>query len=505
MALFTWGCDGQSQCDEVHIALERFERGISSGSRFERVDAVYALDKYVRKHTIVVDRLVNLLRDHKDSFMRGTAARVLALTADGGDLALKKNAAKALIAALDDKEQYPGENSAWAYPASVRHEAASGLKAFGELAKPAVGKLGQIVADVGAADLGARIAAAEALGKLGPDAAPAVPELIKVLAEPLQHSILEDESLTFRLTVIETLGAVGEAAGDGVPELTKLLKTGRPERIYAAYALCKMGAAAKPAISELLEQADVKDNDFSHFTTAMAELGKLMRPYIVADLESVEERRLFRALHTLMAMREKAAFAVPQLRKTIDSPVRLVRQNSIDVIMRMGPAGEAALNELEVCLTDDDAWVRYTAAHTIVQLKPDHAAARMLLIEMLDDNNMSQHAMTGLWHVGERAVDAIPKLEGFATKSNDPFQRTRAAVTLWIVHPESKIAPAVMREMLQHENIEVRGSAAGLVGRVGADARPILDLLREMQHDENSSIRTWARGSVAQIEAALKQ
>jgi HEAT repeat protein len=195
---------------------------------------------------------------------------------------------------------------------------------------------------------------------------------------------------------------------------------------------------------------------------------------------------------------------VPQIRKSIKSPVSQVRENAIDAIMRMGPAGDAAIPELEVALTDPFARVRYVAAQAIVERKPEHVAARESLIEMLDDEELCPHAMTGLWYVGKHGTKAIPKLEAIIEKG-DPYLRIRAAVTLWIVHPDSEIAPAVVREMLEHKDYEVRGSAAALVGRVGANAEPILDLLRTMLHDEDGSVQTWAKGSVEQIEAALKQ
>ena len=490
--------------DEVARALVEFEKGATSGSVGERVNTVYALDKYVRKHAVVVERLIEMLRSDKDPALRGAAARVLALTADGGDKELQEKAGAALITALDDQEQFADNLPSSSYPASVRYEAALGLQAFGELARPAVGKLGDLAAEANATDLEARIAAVEALGKLGPDAAEAVPKLVRVFAEPAIRHTPADRHLQLRLAVIATLGAMGEAAGEAVPELVKLLAPDRYERIYAAYALGKMGAAAKPAIPELLAQTDNENKDFSHFTSAMAELGDVMRPSIVADLESGEERRQVRALHTLMCMKEKGAFALPQVRKSMKSPVALVRENSIDAIMRTGPAGDAAIPELELALTDPLARVRYVAAQAIVERKPEHVTARESLIEMLDDEEMCPHAMTGLWSVGKHGTKAIPKLEELIKKDN-PYLRVRAAVTLWMVHPESKIAPAVVREMLKHKDPEVRGSAAALVGRVGASAEPILDLLRAMLHDEDGSVQTWAKGSVEQIEAALKQ
>jgi hypothetical protein len=52
------------QPDEAARVLAEFEKGTASGSEGERTSAVYALDKYVRNHAIVVDRLIEMLRSH---------------------------------------------------------------------------------------------------------------------------------------------------------------------------------------------------------------------------------------------------------------------------------------------------------------------------------------------------------------------------------------------------------------------------------------------------------
>jgi hypothetical protein len=110
--------------EEATRALAEFEKGTASASNGERVSAVYALDKYVRKHAIVVERLLKMLRSDKDPALRGAAARVLALTADGGDAALKEKAAAALIGALEDKEPFTGDRALL----PQKYSGSSGLK-----------------------------------------------------------------------------------------------------------------------------------------------------------------------------------------------------------------------------------------------------------------------------------------------------------------------------------------------------------------------------------------
>ena len=97
---------------------------------------------------------------------------------------------------------------------------------------------------------------AAALGKLGPEAAPAVPLLSAVLADSHVFSYDKEDA-------IETLGAIGPAAKDAVPHLIKVLDDEDAVlREKAAVALGRIGPAAKAAVPRLLKvsQSDAEDD-----------------------------------------------------------------------------------------------------------------------------------------------------------------------------------------------------------------------------------------------------
>jgi HEAT repeat protein len=110
---------------------------------------------------------------------------------------------------------------------------------------------------------------AAALGKLGPDAAPAVPILISIVANP-------ENWTTDILCTVESLGLIGPAAKDAVPVL---IKEGLDDedailRQLTAEALGRIGPAAKDALPQLRQLAEA-DLDEDVQTAARAAVEKI--------------------------------------------------------------------------------------------------------------------------------------------------------------------------------------------------------------------------------------
>jgi HEAT repeat protein len=86
-------------------------------------------------------------------------------------------------------------------------------------------------------------AAAEALGKIGPDASSAVPALIAALADPRSD---------VRRIAATALGAIGADAKAAVPALVLMLEHDAPSLASsAAEALAQIGLPARSAVSKL--------------------------------------------------------------------------------------------------------------------------------------------------------------------------------------------------------------------------------------------------------------
>jgi len=111
--------------------------------------------------------------------------------------------------------------------------------------------------------------------------------------------------------------------------------------------------------------------------------------------------------------------------------------------------------------------------------------------------------MSGLWIVGERGKAAKNQLEKIEAESETSYDRLRAASVLLSVLPESKIALAPLRNGLEDENYEIRGSAASYCGYAGKAAAPLLEDLKQLKEDKNYSVQSWATDAIRKIEAAL--
>ncbi len=130
----------------------------------------------------------------------------------------------------------------------VRWKALEALAKLGPQAAPAVPVLITRLEDESD-----RYRAISVLGAIGPAAAPAVPALLKRLAYTLsvQDKLYRDES-TEAIGIIETLSNIGPTAKEAVPLLRQALKDKVSTiRYFATHALGEMGPAATVVIPDL--------------------------------------------------------------------------------------------------------------------------------------------------------------------------------------------------------------------------------------------------------------
>ena len=143
----------------------------------------------------------------------------------------------ALIRALKDEEWW-----------KVRWNAAEALGRIGPEAKQAVSALAQALTD-GYSDV--RQSAAEALGQIGPAAVAALIQALK-----------DEEWWKVRQSAAEALGRIGPEAKAAVPELIQALKDENWHvRQYAAETLGGIGRAAKAAVPALAQALKDEDSD----------------------------------------------------------------------------------------------------------------------------------------------------------------------------------------------------------------------------------------------------
>jgi HEAT repeat protein len=288
-------------------------------------------------------------------------------------------------------------------------------------------------------DPAARLGAADALGRMGPDALSAIPSLLGALndgdARVRRRVALALTEVLRRANdeaqVEDVRGALTAALGDPDPGA----------RHAAAVALGEFRPDPKVAIPALIEAAG--DDDPQIRGRAVGELG---------GFDDGAARAVIAA-----ATRDREA------------GVRLQAVSSLSwhhVPARL-PAIRAALSPR---LKDENEFVRAYAVRTLGGLDLTTSIDAPELIEALADPSpwVRTAAVTALsYHAGSRAI--LPALVG-ALADPDP---------------------------------QVRGMAAQRLGRIGLDAEPALPALRPLRDDKDDAVRPKADEAIRSIEAKL--
>jgi HEAT repeat protein len=227
-----------------------------------------------------------------------------------------------------------------------------------------------------------REAAARVLGDIGPEAEAAVPilqEQLKVrdyhgkvqsatanalakigaAAVPALIEVLKDKDASARLAAASALGKLGPAAKDAAPVLTQALKENNLPAHVVAQVLRKIG---QPAATEAL-----KGSDAATRALAAAALGKPgpddIAPLIGLLRHNEEEVRK----QALDGLSLGGSAAVGPLIETLKDKEVIVRRQAVSALSRIGPEAEDAVPVLiERLRKDDDPWLRGMAANALV-------------------------------------------------------------------------------------------------------------------------------------------
>lgn len=247
------------------------------------------------------------------------------------------------------------------------------------------------------------------LGEMGPQAASAVPALARVL-EASDRSSVQSEAM-------KALGRIGPSAPkEALAALVRAFKDKRASRLRTppSLALCSMGAAAAPAVPDLLallKAGDSRSEEACWVLGAIGPAAKAAVPALVALLNG-----------------EKASLAAPAgcALVMIDPSARAIVEARVGAISE--PYAQAILSGALGRETPEGDWftnrILRAAARQRAALKeaerPRHETARREAIGKLESH------LEELARLGAGASVAIPFLVELA-RHDDPWLRSRAA------------------------------------------------------------------------------
>jgi len=341
-----------------------------------------------------------------------------------------------------------------------------------------------------------RSGAAEMLDRMCEKAAPAAPELAKVLL---------DQNLQVAEHAARSLADLGWDMSAVVPELIKLLQNpSAKDRQRALTILSYIGPPAAPAVPELIKAL----NDFPPafrplVIEALGNIGPEARPAIKPLTEvlrgpSLESR--IAAAEALGNISLDAAGSIPALIEALKVKNDTLHTTAAEALAKFGPDAWTALAPVMEMREDSQTFWETDAANKAIQATGE--AGLLHLLRRISEGDCS--AYEELFTPQEIGPDVRDRLVTVLTKGLTDAKcpaAFAAAKTLSELNPQAKgTAPALM-EFVQKTKMEdnVAWWAIYALGELGPDAAPAAPLLTELlRHPPN-----WIKDSPDAMSALI--
>jgi HEAT repeat protein len=350
---------------------------------------------------------------------------------------------------------------------SVRSAAAEALGKMGPIAEPAVPALLRATKD---ANPFVRLDSAIAIWKIEGNSAPCVPVFIGLLTQrwETRHARL------LRAATAEALGEIGPDARQAIPALIQVLTSGEGEaRDQAVGALGKMGPVARAAEPELLKALNEEDAFFRiKVAEALARIGGPRTPVIWALVDVVKD-----ASHPPFA-----------------------RELAMQALESCGPRAEGSTVALIEARSDSNPLVSGLAGEVLASLAPESSrnpVATLNAAMTSKDPHLRVVAAEGLWRISGQAEQAIPVLVEALT-AQELLARRWAARALGDAKPEyGPVVLPALRDRLKDSDLQVRVFAAEAIWNVEGKSDPVVPALLEVLKDRNNPGRARERAAYA--------
>ncbi len=383
----------------------------------------------------------------------------------------------------------------------VRVTAAENLRSFSGIPPEAVDDLAQAAGDE---KLRVRLAAAEALGTLGPKAAPAVPALLKALAAYSPTDKLDLDEFAF--AVLNAVAAVGEPA---VPAVTKSLTDPNPVmRFLGAYMLGEIGPPAKAAAAALekllADEIGLIVAEAARALVAVTGSTEKVAGLIEGALKSDDPENRGAAVVCVGRMGPAGKPFADTALTLLDDPNAQVRASALDYVATLDAAtAKPAVPKVAALLADEDADTRVQAANVLLALGRAAAPAAAALAKAVaadTDERVRLIALDAVAALGPEGKAAVPELVKVIADGSAPSGvRRRALVIAPALAPADAALATAVTAALGDKSKEVRGAACLALPKLTEPPAAAIRVLGDLVATEKDySGRTLAvRGAAA--------
>jgi HEAT repeat protein len=364
----------------------------------------------------------------------------------------------------------------------------------GALASAGPAALPQLTRALRGPDRGVRTIAARALGRMGPRAERAAPDLLWALKDRELRAGVGFELVDWRLPCVQAARLPVLRFGDQA----------EPRR-EAARALSRMGPAGAAALAEALRRdpwrlhgpsvrrlpgavrgvladylEDRRPHDLAGALVLLVRCGELKE-----RLEENDALTRGEAARALAEMGGEARRALPALVEAVEDPDDRVSRFACEALVALGPEARAALPaltreiRLKVCSTPVINALRAIGPEGEEVLSRDCAPALIERLEQAPENQEGACvALPQLGRAGRSAAAALEALVESKEELENPFW------PLWALAEVSPDPAPALTKGLAHPRAQVRLHAAGALGRLGPRAAAAVPRLRTALCDD---------------------
>jgi HEAT repeat protein len=348
-----------------------------------------------------------------------------------------------------------------------------------------------------------RAGAFYALGRMGPDAKAAVPQIVAALkTEPKKENVPwsklpqivaelqiepKEEYVPWSNRELATwsLGNIGPDAKPAVPYLVAAVKSGTIDDEIAAAAIKRIDPSDETMVVLLAERFVNSVGDAQVGTSsALAELGSVAIPALTAaaadDDPGVRDWAVFQL--SRMALRDdpNAPIAVPVLIERLADSGRWEGPSHAAIALgEIGPPAKQAVPALVGTIKTREPMIQVHAALALMKVDPGNRFAMETLIGALHgtDKSASHYAVRLLAELGPAAEPAIPALIE-ALNDDDADMRRRAADALGAIGPAAAVAIPALTDAIGDDYggdvIYLGSGAEAALAKIGPEAVPAL-------------------------------
>jgi HEAT repeat protein len=302
------------------------------------------------------------------------------------------------------------------------------------------------------------------------------------------RGLLKERKESVRAEVVMALGRIGPDAGAAVPDLVPLLGD-KSERIReeASRALGRIGLAA---VSPLITAA--ADGDTVVRSRAVESLGYMARPdnQVIGAISKCARDPApavrAAAIGSLARIRLPDDALLPMVSESIGHQDERVRLAVVNVLVERRTLLARLAPELEALLTANDEGTPRHAAFLLSRLGPE--AAPRLLDAFRQDKSRIDPIAEALAQIGRPAVEPLTR----AVKDPDPRVRRGAALALGRIRPSAPGAARTLTAGLSDPDRDVRASFLAAIGFLGPRADEAAPAVRGLLKDQSPEIRILA-------------